>query len=269
MSALPIVSVRASSLPDAFDCPARFEAKQLRGMRMPIGGNAVLGTALHRSTAMYDASVINGAGLSIQETAAAAIDVFADPGEHVVYEEDDDVQALERTAVALHHRYCQEIAPKQEYAAVEVRCDSLVITDLGLELTGTADRIRKVGEGYGIADVKSGKTAVRADGKIESKGHRYQLGVYELLAEHASGLSITAPAQIIGLQTGKTEKGQRVGISEPINGARDVLIGDEDSPGVLQMLSKMIHTGTFPGNPRSMLCHEKYCPIYDTCKYRR
>lgn len=264
-----IVTVRASSLPDAFDCAARFEAKQLRGMRTPIGGNAVLGTALHRSTAMYDASVINGTGLTIQETAAAAVDAFADPGQDVVYDEDDDVQALERTAVALHNRYCQEIAPKQDYAAVEVRCDSLVISDLGLELTGTADRIRKIDGGYGIADVKSGKTAVRADGTVETKGHRYQLSVYELLAEQASGLAITAPAQVIGLQTGKTERGQRVAVSEPITGVRDVLIGSDDSPGVLQMLSKMIHTGTFPGNPRSMMCGERYCPLFNTCKYRR
>lgn len=264
-----IVTVRASSMPDAFDCAARWEAKQLRGLRTPMAGNAVLGRALHRSTAMYDASVINGTGLTIQETAAAAIDAFADPGEDVAYDEDDDVAALERTAVALHHRYCTEVAPAQRYAAVEVRCDSLVIEDLGLELTGTADRVRKVGDGFGIADIKSGKTAVRADGTVESKGHRYQIGVYELLAEHASGLPITAPAQVIGLQTGKTERGQRVGVSEPVSGARDVLVGEEDSPGVLQMLSKMIHSGSFPGNPRSMMCHERYCPLYNACKYRK
>lgn len=264
-----IISIRASSLPDFFDCAARAEAKQLRGMKTPMSGNSVLGKALHRSTAMYDASVINGAGLTIQETAAAAVETFADPGEEVVYDEDDDVPAMERTAIALHHRYCTEIAPRQEYAAVEVRCDSLVIEDLGIELTGTADRIRKVGDGYGIADVKSGKTAVRADGTVETKGHRFQLGVYELLAEHASGLAITEPAQIIGLQTGKTERGQRVATSEPINGVRDVLIGDSDSPGVLEMLSRMLHSGSFPGNPRSMLCHQKFCPLFSTCKYRR
>ena len=257
-------------MPTAFDCPARWEAEQLRGLRSPMAGNAVLGKALHRSTAKYDQSVIDGTGLTPDETAAVAIDTFADPGDEVAYDEDEDVQSLEKIAVALHKRYCNEIAPRQTYAAVEVRCDSLVISDLGLELTGTADRISVAKDGgYGVADVKSGKTAVRADGHVETKGHAYQVGVYELLAQHASGLPITAPAQIIGLQTGKTERGQRVALSDPINGARDLLIGDEDSPGVLQMLSRMVHSGSFPGNPRSMMCHSRYCAAYSTCKFRR
>ena len=33
------VSIRASSLPELFDCPARWAAKHLRGMRMPMSGN--------------------------------------------------------------------------------------------------------------------------------------------------------------------------------------------------------------------------------------
>jgi hypothetical protein len=129
--------------------------------------------------------------------------------------------------------------------------------------------VRKIGDGYGIADLKSGKTAVASDGSVKTQGHAYQLGVYELLAERASGIPITGGAQVIGLQTGKTARGQRVAVSEPVEGARDVLVGDEDSPGVLEMVARMIHAGAFPGNPRSMLCHEKYCPIHSTCKFRR
>ena len=74
---------------------------------------------------------------------------------------------------------------------------------------------------------------------------------------------------IIGLQTGKTARGQRVANSEPIEHARDVLIGEPDSPGVLEIVAHQIHAGIFPGNPRSMLCHEKYCPIFATCKFRK
>ena len=94
------------------------------------------------------------------------------------------------------------------------------------------------------------------------------MGVYELLAERASGIAITEPAQIIGLNTGKTAVAQRVG-SGVIAGARDVLIGDGDSPGVLEIASKIIHSGVFPGNPRSMMCGERYCPRFKTCKFRR
>lgn len=265
-----MIRVRASALPDFFDCPARAEAKHLRGLRTPMSGKAVLGKAIHRSTALFDASRLTGSPLTADESAAAVLDVVNDPGEDYEFDEDEKVDDIAAIGLALHGRYCTEIAPKQHYAAVEVVCDSLQIVDLGLELTGTADRIRVTETGgFGVADIKSGKTAVRADGTVESKGHRYQIGVYELLAQHASGLNISEPAQIIGLQTGKTAKGQRVAVSEPVEHARDTLVGDADSPGVLEMLSKMLHSGSFPGNPRSMLCGERYCPIYSTCKYRR
>ena len=42
---MSIVTIRASALGDFLDCPARAEAKHLRGLRTPSGGNAVLGTA--------------------------------------------------------------------------------------------------------------------------------------------------------------------------------------------------------------------------------
>jgi len=265
-----IVTVRASALSDLFDCAARFEAKHLLGLRTPTAPNALLGTAVHKSTAVYDGSVLEGSGILMDEAAAAAVDAIHHPQEEVAYGEDDMKPAeIESIAIALHRRYCIEIAPRQQYAAVEVKCERLEITDIGLALTGTTDRIRKVGDGHGIADLKTGKTAVRADGHVETGGHRYQIGVYELLAEKASGIPITEGGQIIGLQTGKTEKGQRVAMSESIAGARDVLIGESDSPGILEIAAHQIHAGIFPGNPRSMLCHEKYCPIYSTCKFRK
>lgn len=266
---LQMITVRASALGDFLDCPARAEAKHLRGMKCPQSPGALLGTAIHRSTAVFDESTITGKGIKAGEAAAAAVDAIHKPTEEVVYGEDESAQGIEDIAVALHHRYCTEIAPKQQYVAVEVKCERLEITDIGLALTGTTDRIRKVGAGNGIGDLKSGKTAVRADGHVETKGHRYQVGVYELLAEKASGLPITEGGQIIGLQAGKTERGQRVAVSEPIEHARDVLIGEPDSPGVLEIVAHQIHAGIFPGNPRSILCHEKYCPIYNRCKFRK
>lgn len=262
------VTVRASALSDFFDCPARAEAKHLLGRRCPTTGNALLGKAIHASTAVFDESNISMKGITIDEAAAAAVDAIHRPDEEV-HLEDESTKEIEGIALALHKRYCNEVAPRQEYAAVEVKCERLEITDLGLALTGTTDRVRKTADGFGIADLKSGKSAVAADGTVKTQGARYQLGVYELLAERASGLDISAPAQVIGLQTGKTERGQRVAVSDPVQGARDVLVGDADSPGVLEMVSRMIHAGAFPGNPRSMLCHDRYCPIFATCKYRR
>lgn len=282
MSAYPIITVRASALSDFFDCAARAEAKHLLGKRTPSSGAALLGTALHKSTAAFDKGRLAGGNLiTIDEAAGAAVDAIHKPQEDVAFGEDDpSPHDLESIAIALHHRYCREIAPWQKYAAVEVFCERVEITDIGLALTGTTDRVAVVEHlesavdmtparvGHGICDLKTGKTAVRADGHVETKGAAFQLGVYEVLAEQALRIPITEPARIFGLQTGKTERGQRVGVGES-HRPRDVLIGEPGSPGVLEMVADMIHAGRFPGNPRSMLCGEKWCPIWSTCKYRR
>src|SRR5690606_20990478 len=161
-----IVTVRASALSTLFDCPARFEARHIRGMKMPRTGKAQLGTAVHASTAAYDSSVLEGRGITIDEAAAAAVDAIHKPDEEVAWEDDLPASDAESIALALHRKYCAEVAPKQDYAAVEVTCERLEIADLGLALTGTTDRVRRTESGYGISDLKTGKQAVRADGSV-------------------------------------------------------------------------------------------------------
>uniref|UniRef100_UPI0035A1ADE1 PD-(D/E)XK nuclease family protein n=1 Tax=Neisseria dentiae TaxID=194197 RepID=UPI0035A1ADE1 len=212
-------------------------------------------------------STLDGSGITAEEAAAAAVDAIYQPDEEVIWDEEKP-QEVEKIALSLHRKYCDQIAPSQTYAAVEIRCDGLQITDLGLELTGTTDRIVCTEDGYGIADIKTGKAAVGADGKVKTAGHAYQMGVYELLAEHGSGLPMTAPAEIIGLNTAKTDAAQRVGTGQ-IEGAREVLLGDENGQGILQMAAAIVHSGNFYGNPKSMMCHPRYCPEYPTCKFRK
>lgn len=261
-------TIRASALSELFDCPARFEAKHILGMRLPMSGAAALGKAIHASTAAFDQSTIDGAGLTVEDSAAAAVDSIHRPDEDVQWDDDWQPDSAESVALALHRRYCKEVAPKQSYRAVEVQCDRLEITDLDLALTGTVDRLRETEDGAGISDLKTGKTAVSADGHIVTKGHAYQLGVYELLAEAASGVRITAPAQIVGLNTGKTERAQRIAVA-PIVEARSVLLGDEQQPGILHAASNILRAGAFFGNPRSQLCSERYCPRYNKCSFRK
>lgn len=255
-------------MPELFDCAARWEAKHILHKRMPKSGNAQLGTAVHASTALFDQAHLDGNDLTVEECEGALVDAIYKPAEDTTWDEDLAAKEAEKIGRALHKRYCAEVAPRQDYAAVEVKCESLEITDLGIALTGTTDRVRKVDGGFGIADIKTGKTAVAADGTVKTSGHAAQQGVYELMAEKASGLEITAPAQIVGLQAGKTERGQRIGFGY-IHGARELLIGTEDAPGILEYASRLLHSGTFPGNPNSYLCHERYCPIHSTCRFRR
>ena len=264
-----MITVRASSLPELFDCPARWEAKHIKKMRLPRSGAAQLGTAVHAGTALYDKSRLEGNPITADEAAGAVADAINKPDEDVDWGEDSQGEA-ERIGISLHGMYCRQIAPKQKYAAVEASCERLEITDLGIALTGTTDRVTVSDDGYGIADIKTGKTAVAADGTVKTTGHAAQVAVYELLASHATGRVIEAPAQIIGLQVAKTDKGRRAGIGT-IRSAREMLVGDEDTgcPGLLEIAAKMLHAGDFYGNPRSQLCSEKFCPAHQSCRWRR
>ena len=262
-----IITIRASSLPELFDCPARWESKFVKGMRMPRSGAAQLGTAVHAGTAIFDRSRLEGNPVTADEAAGAVVDAVHKPESDVDWGEDspNDVEVI---GIALHKRYCQEIAPKQHYVAVEATCDRLEISDIGIALTGTTDRVFVSDDGYGIADIKTGKSAVATDGTVKTAGHAAQIAVYELLAGAALGRVIEAPAQIIGLQVAKTAKGQRAGIGK-IGGARELLVGDDETPGLLQIASDMLHSGRFFGNPRSQLCNPKFCPAYSICRWRK
>lgn len=264
---MEIITIRASSLSTLFDCPARFEAVHLLGKRLPSSGAARLGTAIHASTAVYDQSRLDGNPVTADESAGALVDAIYSTEEEVQWE-DANPRDAERIGLALHARYCSDIAPKQNYVGVELKCERLEITDLGLALTGTTDRIRRLPDGrLGVADLKSGARAVGSDGRAVVQGHGPQIGVYELLGEHSIGELINGPAQIIGLQTGKTPAAQKVGTGEILS-ARAALIGDAQSPGLLEHASRIIHSGLFYGNPKSVLCSARYCPNYATCKFK-
>lgn len=262
-----IITIRASSLGDLFDCPARWAARHIDGMRTPSNGKATIGRALHASTAVYDQSTIDGSGITIEESASAAVDAITHPVEDVVWGDDSPADA-EKIALSLHEKYCRQIAPLQQYTAVEMVCEKLEISDLRISLSGATDRIRKVAEGNAICDLKTGRSAVGIDGTVKTAGHAFQMGVYELLAQHSSGMPIVGPAQIIAMNTAKTPAAQRIGTGE-IVGARDALLGDGETPGVLEYASRIIHSGSFFGNPKSMMCGPVYCSCFSTCRFRK
>lgn len=257
--------IRASSLPTLFDCPQRWFATQIEKRRMPTNGKATLGRAVHASTAAYDSAKLLGSPVTIDESAAAAVDAIHHPDEEVDWDEDSP-QAAEKVALSLHDKYCRLIAPTQDYAGVEAKCEALEIADLGITLTGTVDRVYRTEDGeLGIADIKTGKTAVSAAGEVATKGHGLQLATYELLAEYAIGQKISAPAKVIGMQTGVTDRAQRIAIGE-IDSPRDALVGTVEEPGALYFASKMLQSGLFYPNPRSVLCSVKFCPAWNGCK---
>lgn len=262
------VRVRASSLPEFLDCGYRWRAKNMLGMRMPGSAATQLGTAVHAGTAAFDQAILDGNPITIDDASEVVVETINKPNEDIDWG-DDSVNDAEKIGISLVGLYCKEIAPKQKYGAVEALCENLEIIDLGLKLTGTTDRVTVAPDGsLGIADLKTGKSAVDPQGVVKTSGHAAQMAVYEILAEAAIGRRMTAPAQIIGLQVAKTAKGQRVGIGE-ISGARELLVGDDEHKGILQLISTAIKEDAFAGNPRSRLCDPKFCPVYHQCWWRK
>jgi len=261
-----VIRVRASSWGSLFACAHRWEAIHLLGYTNVVGLRAVLGTAIHRSTAVFDQSRISGEGLTPDDAAGAFVDALRHPEGDVDLSRDDlSVGDAERIGLALHTTYCTEISPLYQFKSVEMDTSPLDV-DCGLgviiRLTGTMDRarIREGSEGVGIADLKSGSAAVQK-GVANTKGHSPQVGTYELLYEHTTGERVTADAEIIGLKT----KGKPEVASARIHDARRVMVGTETQPGLIQFAADMFRRGDFYPNPQSLLCSERYCPRWRDC----
>lgn len=258
--------IRASSVAPFFSCPAQWAAKILDGMRMPSTPPSVIGTAVHKSTAAYDASRLDSntaRHISTDDAAEALMQHLKDPGEEVDWQ-GTTMKKAATVALGAHTRYCAEIAPLYTYIAVEETLDDMIIDwdDLGIsiQLTGTLDRLYIRDDLLGVADVKTGAMACsQTSGK-----HKAQLGCYELLAEHKLGTVLEQPGLLLQLQTSSNYK---VGVAE-ITNAKVALLGDDQHVGMLTHIARALKTGDFWGNPSSWLCGEKYCPAWAECIYR-
>ncbi|MFC4161981.1 RecB family exonuclease [Chitinimonas lacunae] len=262
-----VTRVRASSWGSLFDCAHRWEGTHLLGLQMPSSPRALLGTAIHASTAAFDAARMAGAPITPDDAAGVLVDTLHTPPYDVDWTDDLTPPKAEATGLKLHTLYCQDWSPRFEFAAVELETKPFRI-DCGrgqvVELVGTMDRsrIRRGAGGIGIADLKTGATAV-AKGLAKTKGHAAQVGTYELLFEHTTGETITAPAEIVGMKTKGTPE---IAVAE-IRNARDVMVGTDQFPGLIEIGAEMLRTGLFPPNPQSMMCHQRYCARWSTCPY--
>ena len=273
--------VRASSIAEFFDCPQRWAAKYLMGERTPASAAALIGTAVHRSTAEYDASRLEDPArwLSVDDTADVIVETLKDPGEDVEWGGMPLAKAVS-IGVGCHVRYCSDVAPTQFYSDVELPLshqDIEIWQDSGdlvvITLTGTLDRIREdaieyyaddgtpqIDVKYGISDVKTGARAISQS----ASRHKAQLAVYEVLAEHSKELKITLPGQIIALQTSSNFAAELKEVERP----RDALVGTKEQKGLLQHMAQMLVSGDFYGNASSFLCSERYCPAHSWCLFR-
>lgn len=265
---MSVTTVRASSWGSLFDCAYKWQGVHLLGIRSTSSPRALLGTAIHASTAAFDIARVNGQELSAFDAAEHLVQTLRHPEFDVDWRGADITpREAEATGLALHTRYCTDISPQYQFVAVELETRPLEIDCGGgviVRLTGTLDRarIKQDADGVGIADVKTGVAAV-ADGVAKTKGHKPQIGTYELLYEHTTGDPCTAPAEIIGLKT----KGKPEAATGEIIGARELMVGTDDYPGLIQYAADMFRTGLFPPNSQSPLCSARYCPRWKICPY--
>jgi hypothetical protein len=265
-----VTVIRASSLSDLFDCPHRFEAKQLLGMRGKNSAPALLGTAIHAATAVYDTAKMLGGDASISEATDTFVDALKSDDSVDWRYADITYKTAELIGLKLTDKYCRQVSPLFNYVGVEMETKpfDIVVEKTVIRLTGTMDRARAsigTGGGVGISDVKSGRRSVDKDTRqAVTKGHAPQIGIYELLYEHTTGALVTEPAMIIGMQT-TTDATIGTGI---IYDARKQLVGDAENKGLLEYAAMYIKAGMYPPNPKSSLCSDKYCPRFHKCKFK-
>lgn len=261
--------LRASSLPDLLDCPARWEAKHVLGMTKPFSSRAALGQCVHDATAFYDVQT-HLLGLDADQNLALAQDrflqKFAERRSEWMADRGNDLpfSTAEKRGKELVTLYALNISSKFRYVAVELtfRDVEVQVGDVSIRLTGTADRIYSGADGLGLLDLKSGKNRVTQEGVVSVSADKPQLGVYELLAEQHLGEFLSGPAYIAGLDTEKSV----AAVSDPIPGAKELVVGTEDEPGILHAAALYLQSGIFPPNPKSQLCSPAYCTRYERCK---
>lgn len=276
-----IMSIRASSFAGLFDCALRWQKIHLDKITNPSGPRALIGSGLHAGSAAFDKARVEGKPIRIDDAASVTVDEIAERirSEPVKWTNDEpNRKEVEAIALRLTLNYCADISPRYEFEAVEltttpldIRCNNGQI----VRLTGTLDRARVVvaegltGTSVGwpvkrrINDLKSGKAVVRADGFVPTKKFRPQVGTYELLYEHTTGFAINDDSEVMAMNTGGTFQ---TGYGT-VKGAKAMLLGTPDAPGMIDMAATMFETGLFPPNPQSQLCGEKYCPHYANCPY--
>lgn len=262
-----VIPIRASSFGRFFDCAYAFEGEQLMKLSRRGSLRAWLGTSIHEGTAAFDQARLDGHPMSADDAAGVMMDKFLSPDHDVDLRDPKlSINEAQRIALALLTKYCHTIAPTMQYESVEMALEPLEI-DCGdgviMRLTGTMDRARVVRlyEDKVIADLKTGSRLI-IDGEVSTKARAAQLGIYQLLSEQTDGQP-TAGAQIIALQTNSRTD---VGVSKVFD-AKAMMLGDENTPGLLELASKMLKAGLFPPNPHSSLCGPKYCARFSTCKY--
>lgn len=221
----------------------------------------MLGTAVHKSTALYDS------GECSASDAADELIVALHEAEDVIWD-DITVQQAEDVGLLLHDDWCRRVSPEMQWIDIEITLESHVVEVDGIhiELTGTMDRVYldRATMDAGPLDVKSGARVVAADGSVSFSAHIPQLEQYRLLYEIQNNLTLGGRAIIAALPTAGARAGH-ASLAEVGASSRELFVGPG---GHLETLAMYASADVWPGNPMSSLCTRRYCPVFTTCRWR-
>ena len=242
-------------MPELFDCPARWWAKHQEGRRSWSSAEALLGTAVHAGTAVFDRERATGHPIEASQAALAVVDAISAGANDVAWIAGGMTQTGVRDeAMKTHFRYCADIVARPAWTEVETKLDPITLQfgGVAITLTGTEDRGRLQGGVYVSSDVKTGKG-------FKAGSYVSQVGTYAILRTAATGL----PS--VGQLDHVTQESIR---SYSLPSVSAAMLGDGERPGLLETAAKMIEAGILYGNPKSILCTKKFCPVFSTCQFR-
>lgn len=253
------ITIRGSSWPELFDCPARWVAKHREGRSSWTSPESLIGTAVHAGSAVFDKARAQGAAIHPEDAVdvveeavragSAEVPWSAGAGEWTP-------RAVSRDAVDTYLRYSFAALELPPWEDVEFRLAPLRFefpeVGVAITITGTGDRRRRTATGYRVADLKTGR-GFRAGANVS------QVGAYAVATSAETG----KPAD--GELLHATMKGVT---AYAIPFAAAAMLGDDETPGLIETAARMLGSGAMYGNPRSMLCSGKFCPVYQSCRYR-
>lgn len=253
------IIIRASGLPSYADCSRRAAAKFLREELKEAGYElhdtqqnigAALGSSAHASAAYSLNSKMAEGNLGSEDTALdCAFETFREISktEGIVY--DGTTPTYDKAELhlkALVRSYRAQVAPIVEPIEVEIRLEA-DIGD-GFIVSGQFD-VREI---PGLRDLKTGAS---------SRANISQYGAYKLLCEVHNRLV----ERIIEdyLPRGKTPTPEQFEYDATIaaNAARAILKRIKADVTAFRVTAEPT---SFIANPQSMLCSDRYCPVWGT-----